>query len=140
MNCNPNTGVATGLDLDGDGHLGGPGDAQGLGAFAGQGGMALMSRLPIDTARTRDFTALLRSALPGNPLAGAHLSSETRTIQHLPETGARDFTLHTQSGALRLDYVLPSPDLHVTGSGTFWPATGDPLDRAARLTSRHRLV
>ena len=33
----PNTGVATGVDIDGNGQIGGPGDAQSYGIFAGQG-------------------------------------------------------------------------------------------------------
>ena len=36
----PNTGVATGLDLNGNGVLGEPRDAQGYGRWAGEGGMA----------------------------------------------------------------------------------------------------
>lgn len=53
----PNTGWATGLDLDGDGRLGGPGDAQGWGRFAGAGGMAVLSRYPI--GEVRDLSALI---------------------------------------------------------------------------------
>ena len=43
-------------------------------------------------------------------------------------------------GNLRLDYVLPSADLSVTGSGVFWPAPGAPLAEAAAAASPHRLV
>lgn len=43
----PNSGWATGLDLDGDGRRGGPGDAQGYGRYPGDGGMAVLSRHPI---------------------------------------------------------------------------------------------
>ena len=57
----PNTGVPTGLDLDGDGELGGPRDAQGYGRFSGEGGMAVLSRLPIRTGEVRDFSGFLRS-------------------------------------------------------------------------------
>lgn len=42
-------------------------------------------------------------------------------------------------GNLRVDYVLPSIDLDVVGSGVYWPTTDDPhayLNRA----SDHRLV
>ena len=39
-----NTGVDSGLDLDGDGETGGPGDAWGFGRFPGQYGMAVFSR------------------------------------------------------------------------------------------------
>ncbi|MFV0245054.1 MAG: endonuclease/exonuclease/phosphatase family protein [Qingshengfaniella sp.] len=64
----PNAGWATGLDLDGDGRLGGPGDAQGYGTFAGQGGLALLSRYPIDQGSLRDFSDLLWCDLPGATL------------------------------------------------------------------------
>ena len=58
----PNTGMATGLDLDGDGRLGGPRDAQGYGWFAGQGGLALLSRYPLTLVA--DHTARLWKDTP----------------------------------------------------------------------------
>lgn len=60
----PNTGMATGLDLDGNGRRGEPRDAQGYGRFAGAGGMALLSRLPLGEG-ARDFTAMPWRDLPG---------------------------------------------------------------------------
>ncbi|MFV0490450.1 MAG: endonuclease/exonuclease/phosphatase family protein [Pseudorhodobacter sp.] len=60
----PNTGMQGGQDLDGDGRLGGPGDAQGYGRFSGQGGMAVLSRLPIAIAEVRDFSQFLWRDLP----------------------------------------------------------------------------
>ena len=44
----PNSGMHTGQDMDGNGRCCDARDAQGYGAFTGQGGMALLSRLPID--------------------------------------------------------------------------------------------
>ena len=43
-----NAGEPSRRDLDGDGRTMGPGDARGWGRFPGQGGMALLSRLPLD--------------------------------------------------------------------------------------------
>ncbi len=87
----PNTGWSTGLDMDGDGRLGGPGDAQGYGAFAGQGGMAILSRLPVDTGAVRDFSTLLWRDLPGALLPesdGAPFpSAEVQEVQRLSTTG-----------------------------------------------------
>ncbi|MEO0513744.1 MAG: endonuclease/exonuclease/phosphatase family protein [Planctomycetota bacterium] len=40
-----NTGLPTGIDLNGDGKIGGPADAHGWGDFPGQYGMLLLSRL-----------------------------------------------------------------------------------------------
>lgn len=83
----PNTGMSTGLDLDGDGRLGGPGDAQGFGAFSGQGGMAILSRLPVDAERVQDFSAFLWRDLPGTLIGGAGYGDEAAAIQRLPTTG-----------------------------------------------------
>ena len=60
-----NTGVDSGLDLDGDGQPGGPGDAWGFGRFPGQYGMLLLSRYPLNTEQTRTFAAFRWSAMPG---------------------------------------------------------------------------
>lgn len=66
----PNTGLSTGLDMDGDGKINTARDAQGYGRFAGQAGMAILSRYPIDSDRVQDFSALLWLDLPN-----AHLPS-----------------------------------------------------------------
>ncbi|WP_323368596.1 endonuclease/exonuclease/phosphatase family protein [Profundibacter amoris] len=60
----PNTGMQTGLDMDGDGRVGGPRDGQGYGRFAGQGGMAILSRYPLDAEHVQDFSALKWAAFP----------------------------------------------------------------------------
>jgi endonuclease/exonuclease/phosphatase family metal-dependent hydrolase len=60
-----NTGVASGLDINGDGKVEGPNDAWGFGHHPGQFGMLLMSRYPIDRSRLREFRALRWSSLPG---------------------------------------------------------------------------
>jgi hypothetical protein len=53
----PNSGWASGFDLDGDGKRGGPGDAFGWGRFAGDGGMTVLSRYPI--GEVRDLSHLI---------------------------------------------------------------------------------
>lgn len=87
----PNTGMATGLDMDGDGRTGTPDDAQGFGAFAGAGGMALLSRLPIDTGAVQDHSGFLWRDLPGAMIPqrdGAPFpSARVFDIQRLSSTG-----------------------------------------------------
>jgi len=63
-----NAGIDTGLDLDGDGRLGGPRDMQSYGRFAGQGGLGLLSRLPILTEDVVSLNDLLWRDLPGSLL------------------------------------------------------------------------
>jgi hypothetical protein len=64
----PNSGMATGLDMDGDGRRRGARDAQGYGRFAGQGGMAVLSKFPIRADQARDFSGFLWRDLPGADL------------------------------------------------------------------------
>lgn len=85
MTLRPNSGMATGVDLDGDGRAGGPGDAQGFGRFAGEEGMAILSRLPLGEAT--DYSTLLWRDLPGNLMDGAALSAEAAAVQRLSSTG-----------------------------------------------------
>lgn len=82
----PNSGMMTDVDLDGDGKLRGPGDAQGYGRFAGEGGMAILSRLPLDESRTVDYSAFLWRDLPGALINGADLSPEAASLQRLSST------------------------------------------------------
>ena len=81
----PNAGLASGLDLDGNGRLGEPRDAQGYGRFAGDGGLALLSRWPVSL--TQDFTDLLWRDLPGASLpADDFPSAEAQASQRLSST------------------------------------------------------
>ena len=60
-----NTGVDSGLDLDGDGKTGGPGDAWGFGKFPGQYGMLVLSRFPLKPERSRTFRNFHWAKMPG---------------------------------------------------------------------------
>ena len=246
----PNTGTPTGLDVDGDGRLGGPRDAQGYGRFSGEGGMAVLSRLPVEASEVTDYSTFLWRDVPGtlspdaDPLREIQRLSTTGHWQvplrlpgskslrllawlatppvfdgpedrngkrnhdeaafwrqlidgHLPmpapespfvllgdanldpadgeglRQGLRDllnhpalqdakprgtrghedpgqsgdpaldtadYTARAGPGHLRVDLVLPSADLKVTGSGVLWPPPGDPLAEVAATASRHRPV
>lgn len=59
-----NTGVDSGLDLDGDGKSGGPGDSWGFGHFPGQYGMLVLSRFPLMQEKTRTFQHFRWSEMP----------------------------------------------------------------------------
>lgn len=239
----PNTGMQTGFDVDGNGRAGDPRDAQGYGLFSGQGGMAVLSRLPLDAGSARDFSAFLWRDLPGSltddppdlaavqrlattgfwdvpvitdggplhllawhatppvfdgpedrngrrnhdeaafwrlfldgalPMAppeapfvllgdgnldpadgdgrregiGALLAHpvlqdpKPRGTHGRAEPGqagdpALDTVLYADLGGLRLDYVLPSSGLRVTGAGVLWPAPDDPLWPDLQAASRH---
>lgn len=61
-----NTGVASGMDIDGNGKIGGGGDSFGFGQFPGQYGMVVLSKYPIMTKEVRTFQNLLWHKIP-NP-------------------------------------------------------------------------
>lgn len=82
----PNSGMASGLDMDGDGRLGEPEDAQGFGRFAGARGMAILSRFPVETETVRDFSALLWADLPGAILPPG-MAPDVRAAQRLARVG-----------------------------------------------------
>lgn len=251
----PNTGVPSGRDLDGDGRRHGPADSHGFGRFAGQAGMAILSRYPLDAAGAQDFSTLRWADLPDAllPTAGGKPfpSEEAQAVQRLSSVAhwtvpvtvgetrlqlltchatppvfdgpedrngrrnhdelrfwqlyldgrfgpapTRDFVLlgdfnldpvdgagrkaairrlladprlqdvrparpgpaapdpghrgdprldtaawqQPEPGHLRVDYILPSADLAVTGAGVYWPPGDSPEGRAAAAASRHRMV
>lgn len=94
----PNSGMSTGLDMDGDGYLGGGVDAQGFGKFAGDGGLAILSQHPI--VRVEDFSELLWVELDdavwpvvdGDPFP----SAEALSIQRLSSTAHWSVTIQPE--------------------------------------------
>ncbi len=105
----PNTGMATGLDMDGDGRLGGPGDAQGWGRFAGADGMAVLSRFPILTDEVRDFSAMLWRDLPGVTLPAFGVSDRVLAVQRLSTTGHWDVPVKSPGGVIHLLAFYATP-------------------------------
>ena len=80
LSLRPNTGMPTGVDIDGDGRLGTARDAQGYGTFSGQGGLALLSAHPIDAGNVTDLTALLWRDLPGSLIAADDPAGEVQRL------------------------------------------------------------
>lgn len=117
----PNTGMPTGFDLDGDGRLGGPRDAMGYGRFAGEGGMAILSRLPIDAAGVRNFTEFLWRDLPG-ALLPPDMTPEVAATQRLSSTAHWDVPV-----------ILPGgTPLHLLAWHATPPVFDGPEDRNGR--------
>lgn len=100
----PNTGWQTGLDLDGDGRRGRGRDAQGYGRFAGQGGMALLSRWPIEKAEVANLSEILWADAPN--AEGPHrpdvLPAHLHHVQRLSTVGHWSVPITTRWGRLRI--------------------------------------
>lgn len=122
----PNRGMASNLDLDGDGWFGSAKDAQGFGEFAGQGGMALLSRFPVAVENVRDFSHLLWAGLPnailptenGEPFP----SSQVLAVQRLSSTGHWDVPVDLPGGT----------QIRLLGFHAGTPAFDGPQGRNAR--------
>lgn len=102
----PNAGMATGLDLDGDGRVGRARDSQGYGEFAGQGGMAVLSRLPILTEDVRDLSGILWRDVPDALLqledGTALMPDDVADIQRLSSVAHWDIPIRVSDTTLRL--------------------------------------
>ena len=108
---------------------------------AGDGDRRAIRRL---LAHPRLHASAAQGAL--RPSSAGGVSHGSRRSRPVPAAQARHWT-HLRG--LRLDYVLPSQDLQVQGSGVFWPSSGEvgrewladesDIERAA-LSSDHRLV
>ncbi len=97
----PNTGDQTGFDVDGNGRIGDPRDAQGFGLYSGHGGMAVLSRLPLDGEAARDFSGFLWRDLPGARLPEG-MDPGLTDVQRLATTGFWDVPVVTPDGPLHL--------------------------------------
>src|SRR3546814_2148686 len=115
-----NTGVPSGLDLDGSGTIGGEGrdrgnDAWGYGLHPGQYGMLVLSRYPIDTDAVRTFRLLKWSAMPGaarplDPETGASYYPDATWAQlRLSSKSPWDVQMETPTGTVHLLASHPPP-------------------------------
>lgn len=115
-----NTGVPSGLDLDGNGTVGGDGrergnDAWGYGLHPGQYGMLVLSRYPIDSAAVRTFQRLRWSTMPGamrpvDPASrGSHYSDAVWKQLRLPSKSHWDVPVRTPLGTLHFLVSHPTP-------------------------------
>ncbi|WP_380054939.1 endonuclease/exonuclease/phosphatase family protein [Falsihalocynthiibacter sp. SS001] len=100
----PNSGLQTGIDMNGDGRAGTARDAQGYGRYAGADGMAVLSRYPIGSVR--DFSEMLWAEFPNADMPmtqGAPFpSKEVQDIQRLSTTAHWDIQIKTPDGPLHL--------------------------------------
>lgn len=113
----PNSGLDSGADLDGDGRLGEAEDRQGWGRFTGHDGMAILSRVPIGKAV--DYSSLLWRDFPDN-IIGDVLTPEGAAVQRLSDTGHWDVE------------ILTSPRLHLLAFSATPPVFDGPEDRNGR--------
>lgn len=105
-----NTGEPTGRDIDKDGRLGEPEDAQSYGTFRGQGGMMLLSRLPIVADEVVSFSDLLWRDLPGALVPDGYFDAEDLAVLKLSSHAHWDVPILWGEHRLNLlTYAATSP-------------------------------
>ncbi len=102
----PNTGMMTTLDLDQNGKLGEPRDAQGYGRFRGDGGMAVLSRWPL--GEVTDYSAMLWQDLPGAVMPEGW-PEEVNAAQRLSHGGHWVVPIEAPGGVMHLMAYAASP-------------------------------
>lgn len=101
----PNAGMVSALDLNGDGRFGTANDRQGFGRFTGQGGMAILSRHPIGPVT--DHSAFLWRDLPGNLMPAT--PPETAAVQRLSSVAHWDAVITVADKPLHLLAMAATP-------------------------------
>jgi hypothetical protein len=103
-----NNGVDTGADLDNDGVIGGSGDAYGPGEFAGQHGMVLYSRHPLDTEGVRTFRELPWDAMPYNAIPEDTFTDLERSVLRLSSSSHWDIPVQVDGQTVHILAAQPS--------------------------------
>ncbi|WP_289017504.1 endonuclease/exonuclease/phosphatase family protein [uncultured Ornithinimicrobium sp.] len=104
-----NTGIPSGVDLNGDGAVGGPDDAFGFGYFSGQYGMVVYSRYPIDADEVRTFQTFRWADMPGNLMPTEFYSPEAQEVLRLSSKSHWDVPVEIGNQTVHVLAAHPTP-------------------------------
>ncbi|RJN32651.1 endonuclease/exonuclease/phosphatase family protein [Nesterenkonia natronophila] len=97
-----NSGRESGVDLDGDGIIGGSGDAVGHGDYPGHYGMIVFSKHPIVDDDVRTFQDFLWRDLPKTSMPEEQYSSLAASVMRLNETSMWDVPVNVEGETVHL--------------------------------------
>lgn len=120
-----NSGRESGVDLDGDGSIGGPGDAVGYGEYPGQYGTVIFSKYPIMEDEVRTFQQFLWSDVPESGMPQDTYSDLEASVLRLSETSLWDVPVEVEGQRISLLTTAV-----VSENGTEDTARGDDLRQA----------
>jgi len=111
-----NTGLASGVDFDGDGIANHPrgareygNDSFGYGTHPGQYAFAVLSRFPIEHDNVRTFQEFLWKDLPNNLLPTDFYSDEAQAVFRLSSKNHADVPVTVEGETLHLVLAHPTP-------------------------------
>jgi len=123
-----NTGVDSGLDLDGNGKLHEPNDAWGFGTYPGQYGMAVFSRHEIQKEAIRTFQNFRWSQMPGALRPMRSNPGSTALESYYPDAVWDQLRLSSKSH-WDVPILIGSKTLHLIASHPTPPVFDGPEDR-----------
>lgn len=104
-----NSGVLSGVDLNGDGLIELPYDGFGYGLFAGQYAFALLSRYPLLESQSRTFQHFLWQHMPEAKLPEHFYSDQARSIVRLSSKNHVDIPVTLPGAEIHLLLMHPAP-------------------------------
>jgi endonuclease/exonuclease/phosphatase family protein len=104
-----NTGIPSGKDLDNNGSVGGPNDAYGFGFFAGQFGMVVYSKHPIQHDDIRTFQLFRWKDMPGNKIPTPFYSPDEVDILRLSSKSHWDIPIKFDKKIVHFLVSHPTP-------------------------------
>lgn len=113
-----NTGILSGLDLNGDGLVASAADrgtrehgddAYGFGTYPGQYAMAVLSRFPLNAEGARTFQQFRWADLPGHHMPAGFFTPEVRAVLRLSSKSHWDLPVIIGQDTLRLWVSHPTP-------------------------------
>ena len=123
-----NTGVDSGLDLDGNGKLHEPNDAWGFGTYPGQYGMAVFSRHEIQKEAIRTFQSFRWSQMPGALRPMRSNPGSTALESYYPDAVWDQLRLSSKSH-WDVPILIGGKTLHLIASHPTPPVFDGPEDR-----------
>jgi alkaline phosphatase D len=123
-----NTGVDSGLDLDGNGKLHEPNDAWGFGTYPGQYGMAVFSRHEIQKEAIRTFQNFRWSRMPGALRPMRSNPGSTELESYYPDAVWDQLRLSSKSH-WDVPILIGGKTLHLIASHPTPPVFDGPEDR-----------
>ncbi|RAL20254.1 endonuclease [Lujinxingia litoralis] len=111
-----NTGLASGVDLDGNGQIADtPGtqawgnDAFGFGTFPGQYAFAVLSKYPLDLENMRSFQTFLWADMPENRIPQDFYGEDALAVMRLSSKNHIDLPIEVEGHTLHLLASHPTP-------------------------------
>lgn len=112
-------------DFNNDGNTDGPDDAYGFGEYAGQYGMLILSKYPIDTANIRTLQNLHWQDMPGNLMPTSYYDADEQAMFRLSSKSHWDVPVEVNGQTVHVLASHPTPPVFDDGDSDNNPSLID---------------